>query len=521
MQNAAIDVVVIGSGFGGAVAANRLALAGRRVLVLERGPWRDSVPVRSMGIARRSPFPYGRKAITHFVHSLHGSRFSLRMNKTGMYELGSFAGMYTLAASAVGGGSTAYGGLLETPRNPALWQARHPALDPADIERYYEKVIRDLGGVRISREQLLPQTVWDHFPDAGNERCRPAAEQPHVAMLMPPTAAQAGKSVTGSDGIERQYCGFDGDSFLGSRGGAKASVDFVYLPAVLVRGGTVRDLCEVTRIRPASKTPGSGYVVEFKDLHRGVAETVVAPQVVLATGTLNTLRLLFSGSSSGDGLAPMPALGQGFFGNGDLVGAWIKPSVSVPSFHSAPAQGALAVAGHEQKPIGVGGLPGFDTWPLPGFVKRFLARVFFMYGMGIDSGKATVSFVKGRLCSDYDYRKESIYDELRAAFRIVSEVSGSRMYPLTKPLSPHMGGGARIGATDQEGVIDHRGEVYGNPGLYVADASALPGPTGSRPSVTIAAWAHYVADGIAQRTRHEPHHRQHPTDSPFLKEPCT
>jgi cholesterol oxidase len=500
MHNDPIDVIVIGSGFGGAVAANRLALAGKRVLVLERGPWRDSVPVRSMGIARRSPFPYGVKAVTQLLHSLHGSSFSVRLNKTGMFELGSFTGMYTLAASAVGGGSTAYGGLLETPRNPALWRACHPALDPADIERHYDKVIRDLGGVRISREMLLPQTVWDHFPDAGNKRCRPAAEQPHWAMLTPSVGMPAGSSVTDSNGVERQRCSFDGDGFLGSRGGAKASVDFVYLAAVLEKGGTVRDLCEVIRVRRAGPAPGSGYVVEYRDLHRGVRETAVAPQVVMAAGTLNTLRLLFSGSSSTDGLAPMPALGRGFFGNGDLVGAWIKPSVSVPSFHSAGAQGALSVAGHEEKPIGVGGLPGFDSWPLPGFVKRFLARVFFMYGMGCDSGKATVSFVKGRLRPDYDYRREPIYDELRAAFRIVSEESGIRMYPLKKPLTPHMGGGARIGANAQEGVIDHRGEVYGNPGLYVVDASALPAPTGSPPSVAIAAWAHYVADGIAQRS---------------------
>jgi cholesterol oxidase len=45
------DVVIIGSGFGGSISANRLALAGLKVLVLKRGPGRDSLPVRAMGIA--------------------------------------------------------------------------------------------------------------------------------------------------------------------------------------------------------------------------------------------------------------------------------------------------------------------------------------------------------------------------------------------------------------------------------------------------------------------------------------
>ena len=59
MSARSVDVVVIGSGFGGSIAANRLAATGMEVLVLERGPWRDTLPIRSLDIESRAPLPYG------------------------------------------------------------------------------------------------------------------------------------------------------------------------------------------------------------------------------------------------------------------------------------------------------------------------------------------------------------------------------------------------------------------------------------------------------------------------------
>src|SRR5271166_4278705 len=99
------DVVIIGSGFGGSISANRLALAGLKVLVLERGPWRDSLPVRSMGIEKRAPFPYGMKALTHLLRTVHFRRSSLTLNKSGLYEVFRYPGLDVFAVSAVGGGS--------------------------------------------------------------------------------------------------------------------------------------------------------------------------------------------------------------------------------------------------------------------------------------------------------------------------------------------------------------------------------------------------------------------------------
>lgn len=493
-----LDTIIIGSGFGGSVATNRLALAGQKVLVLERGPWRDSVPVRSMGVERRAPFPYGMKAITHLLRGAQLGGRRLNLNKAGMYEFFSFPGLMVLATSAVGGGSTAYGGLLQTPHNPRYWEGHHPELDPTVIEAYYPKILADLGATPFTPDLHLPNSIWTHFPSQPGNRCTPAAQQPDMAMLLPGTLAEAGRAVTTDAGIERRYCAFDGDSFLGSRGGAKASADFIYLGPVLGRGATVRDLCEVSRIEPTATGRSQGYGVHFTDLATGRPELVKAKRVVLAAGTMNTLRLLFAGSRSPGGLAPMPALGQRFGANCDLMGAWVRKPGAWSSFSSTPSIGSFAVSGIDTPEFGMGGFPGLDSLPLPAFVKRRLARWIFIYGMGTDSGKATAGFERERLTVQYDERQEPVFGDIRTAFGLLESESGEPVRVLPKPFTVHQWGGAGLGPDPQRGVVDHRGEVYGNPGLFIADGAALPVAVGAPPSVAIAAWSHYVADALAQ-----------------------
>ena len=193
----------------------------------------------------------------------------------------------------------------------------------------------------------------------------------------------------------------------------------------------------------------------------------------------------------------MPALGRNFSANGDLVGIWLRNHAPVSSFRSTPSQGAFGVAGYECSTYGLGGFPGLQTLPLPSFVKRRLEKAYFIYGMGADSSGSSVGFDRGQLRCNYDERREPIYTEVRAAFRVLSAETGDEIRAPARPVTVHACGGAAVGPQPGMGVVDHRGEVFGNPGLYVADGAALPAAVGGPPGVAIAAWAHHVADGIA------------------------
>ena len=526
------DVVIIGSGFGGSIAANRLALAGLKVLVLERGPWRDTVPVRSMGIKKRAPLPYGMRFLTHFVRTLHTSRgassareakrgglleflaeskinvfkgikmlarhrkLGVTLNKSGFFEIFRYPGIDVLAVSGVGGGSHGWAGFLIEPLDKNYWSHRHPRLVPADIEKYYDKIRADMKAVRLTKQHAVPNTIWDQLETVG-KRCRPTEEQPYVAYKYPLSESDVGKFEVDENGVERQVCRFDGDFYLGSKGGARASVDFIYLAPVLKKGATIREMCEVEKILPASVQGKTGYAVHYKDLRNKSEEVIRAERIIMAAGTMNTFRLLAVSSRLADGLRPMPQLGQAFGGNGDFVGVWHKGTDQPDIFKTTSAVGQFQVDQQESPFMGMIGYAGVDTLPLPPFVKKIIAKTALVLAMGPDSGRGKAKLVDNFLEIDYQPEQEPIFDTIRAAFNALEEDSGKPVTPIGKPITVHQWGVARLGRDPDHGVVDHNGEVYGNPGLYVTDASALPAAPGVPPVMSIAAWAHHVADRLA------------------------
>ncbi len=67
---------------------------------------------------------------------------------------------------------------------------------------------------------------------------------------------------------------------------------------------------------------------------------------------------------------------------------------------------------------------------------------------------------------------------------------------LSRVITVHPLGGCPMGRTAEEGVVDRDGEVFGYPGLHVADGSVMPGAVGANPALTIAALADRFADRI-------------------------
>jgi cholesterol oxidase len=319
-----------------------------------------------------------------------------------------------------------------------------------------------------------------------------------MAIRVPYSESEVGEVIEGEGGMKRQTCAFDGDGFLGSRGGAKASLDFVYLAPVLNKGVTVRDMCEVVKIIRASPAGGAEYAVHFSSLLDSKKEVVHTKRVILAAGTMNTLRLLFASSLEPHGLSSMPSLGLRFGGNGDLLGAWFKRSAETPVFESAPVLGRFKVGGQTIPFLGMWAMPGIDTLPmLPGWKKK-LGKTVPLIGMGADTGRASARYERGAVVVDYDPSQEAILERIRAAFRALESETGLKTWTIKKPFTVHAWGGGCLGPSPDRGVVDHNGEVYGNPGLFIADATALPAAVGTPPSLTIGAWAHHVADRLSQ-----------------------
>lgn len=495
------DFIVIGSGFGGAIPASHLTDAGFKVTVLERGPWRDTVPVRSMGIPNRASYPQGWKFYSHILRTLHAPflpKNGLTVNKRGMYEFFVNKGIYNVCTAAVGGGSHAYSGLHQRATVENYWDGHSDSVSSQSMEKHYQAVMARFGSRQRTAEDKVPNTTTERFSDSDTFSDDNGYDAPAFGLLLPEEPGRP-KKIVNEDGIERYESAYDDDSFLGSERGVKSTLDFVYLAPAMKKGLVVRDMCEVTGIQRLGEGEGSLYRVDAVDHHAMGSQSFYARKVILAAGAMNTLKLLFHSRDVTGGLIGMPALGKGVGANGDYGGYWSLNDQSTDFTQGLTIHGPVGIKGVEKTYLVLGGITGLQHIPLPGRLKNRLRRDAFLGGMGADAADGTASYPNGRLRIEYNAANSQIFKDIKRAMQLAQEASGKTVHCMETPFTVHTCGGARLGSTIENGVVDGNGEVFDNPGLYVTDAAALPGAPGGPPSMSIAAWAAHVAERIIER----------------------
>lgn len=509
------DVVVVGSGFGGAVSALRLSEAGHRVTVLEKG---RRLSADDLLRARRDPRAY----LWQPGAGMHGF-FWQRI----------FRHMAIIGGTAVGGGSIVWAGVLLEPGDDFYDAAalRALGLDRDELAPHLAEAARMLGRVTCPHHGQMDSYLRAAAQAVGaGETFGPVPTAIHFGR---PGATEP-DPFFGGEGPERTGCRRCGECLLGCPYGAKNDLTRNYLHLAERRGAEIRAETEVTSVRPW----GPGYLVETRHpWRRGRRTTVSARRVVLAGGVLGTVELLHR---CRDELGTLPhvsdRLGQHVRTNSEALTAILQPpgqdlsdGPTISShFHPDPrthvTQNRYIGGWHMRAQLG----PMVDDDQPRRRARRvletlvrhpaaqlrlvgardFLRRLTVLTTMQRHDSELALDLrrspwlpwrraLRSRVTGGV--RPPSNLPVANAVTRAFAEASGGRPLNLLGEsvgglsVTAHVLGGAVMGTDVADGVVDSRHEVFGHPGLYVVDASVIPANVGVNPSLTITALAERFA----------------------------
>ncbi|WP_051704527.1 GMC oxidoreductase [Glycomyces sp. NRRL B-16210] len=498
------DAVIVGSGFGGAVAAARLAQAGFSVIVLERG-------------RRWNPgeFPRRPRLDDGWLWEVDRGLFDIRWLDT----------MGSVQAAGWGGGSLAYANVFARPFEGAQderWPAhlRRGRLDP-----YYDLAAHMMGVAPVGEDprdgRPPPRTELMERLLAGTDKSE-ATVRPNLAV----TFGDPDTWRTNLHGAERRGCAFVGECVIGCNHGAKNTLDHTYLAAAERAGAEAVTDAQVDRVEPW----GSGYRVSASTPSDPEAahRTWTAPRVVLAAGAVATNELLLRSRDLHRTLPGLSdALGRGFSGNGDfLTFAELRgeredmttgPTITTSTVLDVP-EGGRPVWYQVQDGAFPPPLHALLDALLParrvrGWWRRRVRRTrprqrFTVLAMGYDSGQGRLRLDgKGRATLAWRNRwQRRLYRSQVRVGPAVAKLLDARLYnPFTwsvmrRTVTVHALGGVRPGPDAAAAVVDEAGEVHGYPGLYIMDGSVLPAATGVNPSATILATAEQAIETVIRRS---------------------
>lgn len=504
------DVVVVGSGFGGSVAALRLAEKGYKVAVLEAGRrfTDDQLPKTSWRLRKYLWAPW--------------------LGCYGLQRIHLLPDVLVMAGAGVGGGSLNYANTLYQPPKRFFDDPQwgHITDWQDELNPYYDQARRMLGVVdnplvtaadKVMREVADDMGVGDTFTTTP------------VGVFFGNGTERESDPFFGGVGPERTACTECGSCMTGCRVGAKNTLVKNYLHLAENAGVTVLPLTTVRAVRPSAEgyevvTRRTGAKLRRKDT------SIFAGQVVFAAGTYGTQKLLLAMKETGELPELSDQLGSVVRTNSEAVLAatardrevdYTQGIAITSSFHPDDhthiepvryGKGSNAI-GLLQTVLSDGGGPVPRVFKTIGVALRHPAAFFRSLSVRHWSEKTVIALVMQTDDNSLELgSKRTIFgrqltsrrgagdpppswipqghEAIRLlADKIDGDPGGSIAEVVNIPMTAHFLGGCVIGADADHGVVDPYHRIYGHPGLHVVDGSAVSANLGVNPSLTITAQA--------------------------------
>ena len=522
------DWVVVGSGFGGSVSALRLTEKGYKVAVLECGKRfsDDDFPKSTWDIRRYFWAP--------------------RIGMRGIFRLSTFKDVAVVSGCGVGGGSLGYANTLYVPPTDFFRDPQWSDLEDWEqaLAPHYEEAQRMLGVVVHENDDPADQLLRELGEELG---VADTYQKTPIGVFL----GEPGKTVAdpyfGGEGPERTGCTQCGRCMVGCPRGAKNTLVKNYLWFAEQGGAEVLDSRTVTDICPLGAADGSeGYEVASEHsgmLPRRGRSTIRARGVIVAAGPLGTNKLLQRCRLGGSLPRISSRLGELVRTNSEMILA-----VTVPEDYPDDLTRRVAISSSiypdphthiETVTYGHAGdsmstlytlLVGDGTrvtrplkllgqivrhpvkfaktlWP-QGWSRR---TIIILVMQTLDNAIALRPTLKRsgavRLQTEQDPQRPNptfIPVANEAAEWLAKRTGGIAQSSLTEalinvPSTAHILGGAVIGHSPEDGVVDSRQHVFGYENLLVCDGAAIPANVGVNPSLTITALAEHAMSKIPEK----------------------
>lgn len=507
------DVLIIGSGFGGAVAALRLAEKGYRVGVLEAGKRFED-----------ADFPKTSWRLPNFL-------WAPQLGMKGIQRIHILKDVVVLAGAGVGGGSLNYANTLYVPPKRFFEDPQWKDITDwaEELTPYYDQAARMLGvadNPTMTPSDVIMKAVADDMGVGHTFRMTPVGvyfgDGPGV-MLPDPFFGGVGPARTG--------CIQCGECMTGCRHNAKNTLPKNYLALAEQAGAIIHPLTTVTDI---VERKAGGFVVAtvptgaWTKRHR---RTFTAEKVIVAAGTYNSQKLLLRMQAEGKLPNLSKRLGALARTNSESILGAVATSrdanytqgVAITSSFYPDENTHVEPVRYGKGSNSMGLLQSVLTVPQPGKsrwrtwlgelvkqrkaalslldVRNWSERAVISLVMQPVDNSLTVQVKKSRFGTWKLGTKQDDSDPVptyiptaqdvvhRIAEKIDGVAGGNVFENFDAAMTAHYVGGCVIGKDAEHGVIDPYHRAYGHPDLSILDGSTITANLGVNPSLTITAQA--------------------------------